>query len=214
VICGVDEAGRGPVLGPLVVAAVMVEDDQQLRDLGVKDSKKMTATKRAQLAPEIRKIAQVEVRVIDASTIDARGEERSLNELELDYFAEVIEALRPHRAYVDACDPVEINFSRSLAKRLSYGPELVCEHKADDKYPTVSAASIIAKDLRDMLVHKIGDEIGQDIGSGYPGDEVTIRFLTNWIKEKGVLPPHARSSWETSRRLLRESKIRKISEWE
>ena len=202
------------MLGPLVLAAVMVEEDSKLRELGVRDSKKMTAAKRAELAPQIMHAARVEVAVVTAATIDARGDERSLNDLELDHFAHLIEILRPDEAYVDACDPIEENFRRSLAERLSYRPRLVCEHKADDRYPVVSAASIVAKNLRDTIIEEIKLELGEEIGSGYPGDEVTIQFIKGWIKEKGDFPPHARRTWETSRRLMRESKIKKLSEWE
>ncbi|HSV42801.1 MAG TPA: ribonuclease HII [Methanomassiliicoccales archaeon] len=209
-----DEAGRGPVLGPLVVAAVMLPDDSPLREMQVRDSKKLSAAKRDALALEIRKVARVEVRSLEPAEIDGRGAQRSLNVLEAEAFASLIERLRPDEVFVDACDAVEDNFSRAIRTNLSYMPMMVCKHRADDLYPVVSAASIIAKTVRDARIEEISRELGADIGSGYPTDEVTIRFLTNWIKEKGDLPPQARRSWETASRLLRESKTRKITDWE
>jgi len=171
-----DEAGRGPVLGPLVVAAVMVKDEEPLRAIGVRDSKKLTAMRRAELDAEIRQMAKVDVEVIDARMIDARGE-GSLNELELDHFAALIERMRPSSVYADACDPSEESFAIKLSSRLRYEPELVCRHKADDLFPVVSAASIIAKVMRDRLVEEIGRELGEDVGSGYPADPVTRALL-------------------------------------
>jgi len=215
VICGMDEAGRGPVIGPLVVAAVMIDDDAPLRKMGVKDSKKLPPLKREELAVKIREVAaRVEVRVIEPETIDARGDERSLNELEIDMFSELIRELRPDGVFIDACDVNEKHFGSLIEAKIDCRPKMVCEHKADDTYPVVSAASIIAKVLRDLKVHEIEASFGCPIGSGYPSDDVTIEFIKRWINEKGDLPPHTRRSWETSRRLLRESKIRKLTYWE
>jgi ribonuclease HII len=209
-----DEAGRGPVIGPLVVAAVMIDDDRPLREMGVKDSKKLAPSKREELALEIRKVARVEFRAIDAETIDSRGSERSLNELEIERFSELIMALRPSDVYIDACDVSEKHFESLMVESIDYLPKMVCEHRADDRYPVVSAASIIAKVQRDSMVRDIEATFGCPIGSGYPADEVTIGFIKRWINEKGDLPPHTRRSWETSRRLLSESKIRKLTYWE
>lgn len=209
-----DEAGRGPVIGPLVVAAVMIDDDRPLQEMGVKDSKKLTPSRREELAAEILKVARVEIRAIDAATIDARGSERSLNELEIERFSELIMALRPSDVFIDACDASESHFESLIVASIDYHPRMVCEHRADDRYPVVSAASIIAKVTRDSMVREIERSLGRPIGSGYPADEVTIDFIKRWINEKGDLPPHTRRSWETSRRLLGESKIRKLTYWE
>jgi ribonuclease HII len=213
-ICGLDEAGRGPVIGPLVIAAVMIDDDNPLREMGVKDSKKLTPSRREELAVKIRGVARVEVRAIDSETIDARGSEKSLNELEIERFSELIKVLHPSDVFIDACDVNEKHFESLIEESIDYRPKLVCEHKADDRYPVVSAASIIAKVLRDSMVQDIERSFGCPIGSGYPSDDVTIDFIKRWINEKGDLPPHTRRSWETSRRLLSESKIRKLTYWE
>ena len=103
-ICGVDEAGRGPVIGPLVVAAVMVEDDAVLRSLRVKDSKQLTPSKREELAREIRERARVEVEVIEAAQLDQMMALESLNDIEVKAFASLIASLRAEVVYADACD--------------------------------------------------------------------------------------------------------------
>lgn len=212
-IAGVDESGRGPVLGPLVVAGVAVESDVALRHLGVRDSKKMPAERRAILAPEIEKVAAYHVLVIPAERIDAMRSEMSLNDFEAQLFANVIAKLHPKTAYVDAVDVDEIDFKRAVLRDVGYDVEIVSQHNADDLFPVVSAASILAKVRRDAEIKVIEKEIGQPIGSGYPSDPVTMAFLERWIRERGALPPHTRASWDTAKRLLAEKKVRKLEEF-
>jgi ribonuclease HII len=210
VICGIDEAGRGPVLGPLVVAGVMVESDVPLRHLNVRDSKKLSAERRELLAPEIEKVSKCEVVVVPAADIDVMRAEMSLNDFEARLFASVIETLHPETAYVDAVDVDEIEFKRAILKRLPFETEIVSQHEADDLFPVVSAASIVAKVRRDAEMRSIEAALGQPMGSGYPSDPTTISFLERWIREKGSPPPHTRLTWDTTRRLLAESKTRKL----
>ncbi len=212
-ICGIDEAGRGPVLGPLVVAGVAVESDVPLRQLNVRDSKKLSPERRELLAPQIREVSKFEILVIPASEIDVMRAEMTLNEFEARLFARIIETLRPDTAYLDAVDVDEIEFKRSVQRHLSFEVEIVSQHEADDLFPVVSAASILAKVRRDAEMRKIEAEIGQPTGSGYPSDPDTIAFLEKWIKEKASLPPHTRTSWDTARRLLAESRNRKLDEF-
>lgn len=212
-ICGVDEAGRGPVLGPLVVAGVMVESDVPLRQMNVRDSKKLTPERRELLAPEIQKVARCEVMVVPAKDIDVMRAEMSLNDFEARLFASVIERLHPETAYVDAVDVDEIDFKRAVLKDLPFEVEIVSQHEADDLFPVVSAASVVAKVRRDAEMRAIEAEVGQPLGSGYPSDPVTIAFLEKWIREKGSPPPHTRTTWDTTRRLLAESKNRKLEEF-
>ncbi len=212
-ICGVDEAGRGPVLGPLVVAGVMVESDVPLRHLNVRDSKKLSPERRELLAPEIEKVAKCEVVVVPATDIDVMRAQMSLNEFEAQLFARIVERLHPETAYVDAVDVDEIEFKRDILKLVPFEVEIVSQHEADDLFPVVSAASIVAKVRRDSEIRRIEAEIGEPIGSGYPSDPVTIAFLEKWINEKGSPPPHTRLTWDTTRRLLAESKNRKLDEY-
>lgn len=209
-ICGVDEAGRGPVLGPLVVAGVAVESDSRLRQLQVRDSKKLSPARREALAPEIEGVAKSVVLVIPAEDIDVMRAEMSLNEFEAKLFASIIEKLRPDTAYVDAVDVDEIDFKKAILRELTSPVEIVSQHNADELFPVVSAASILAKVRRDREVRTIEAAIGRPIGSGYPSDPVTIAFLEGWIREKGTLPPHTRASWDTARRLLSEARGRKL----
>ncbi|MGB9881567.1 MAG: ribonuclease HII [Methanomassiliicoccales archaeon] len=212
-ICGIDEAGRGPILGPMVVAAVAVNDDSSLRCLNVKDSKKLSPSRRSELAIAIRRMARVEAIVIDVDEIDRAVEVHCLNELEAEKFSEIINRLRPQRAYIDAADTDLERFKMLILSRLMCGAELVCEHKADEIYPVVSAASIIAKTMRDTIIKKIEAELNQPIGSGYPSDPITRAFLNEWINTNGELPPYTRRSWATAKRAFAVVKNSKIDEW-
>ncbi len=212
-ICGVDEAGRGPVLGPLVVAGVIVDTDVPLRHLNVRDSKKLSPERRELLAPEIERVGRCEVRVIPAADIDVMRSQMSLNDFEARLFASIIEQLHPETAYVDAVDVDEIEFKRAILKQLPFEVEIVSQHEADDLFPVVSAASIIAKVRRDAEMRKIEASYGEPAGSGYPSDPVTIAFLEKYIREKGSPPPHTRLTWDTTRRLLAEAKNRKLDDY-
>ena len=212
-ICGVDEAGRGPVIGPMAVAGVCVESDVPLRQLNVRDSKKLSPERREALAPEIRKIGTHEVLIVPAEDIDAMREQMTLNDFEAKLFATILDRLRPEVAYVDSADVNEFDFRRSIATHLNFEVEIVSKHEADDLFPVVSAASILAKVTRDAEMRKIEEELGTKIGSGYSHDVETIGFLTKWLAEKGTLPPHARASWDTSRRLLSAAATRKLDEF-
>jgi len=212
-ICGVDEAGRGPVVGPMVVAAVCVESDAPLRQLNVRDSKKLSPERREALAPEIRKLCRHEVLIVEAEDIDAKRSEMSLNDFEALLFADVIGKLKPEVAYVDSADVNEYDFRRAIAHHLKFDLEIVSKHEADDLFPVVSAASILAKVTRDAEMRRIEAELGAKIGSGYSHDAETIAFLTKWLSEKGSLPPHTRLSWDTAKRLLSANATRKLDEF-
>jgi ribonuclease HII len=212
-LCGVDEAGRGPVIGPMVVAAVMVANDGQLRSMRVRDSKQLSAEKREKLSIRISEIAEVRIEVVQPQDIDANTDGH-LNRFEAEIFARLIESLRAEEVFVDACDVNENRFAGMIMRHLSYRPHLVCEHKADSTYPVVSAASIIAKTRRDAIVREIEVELGQAIGTGYAHDKVTVAFLQKWIKEKGCLPPHTRRSWATAKRAYSAAKTAKLTDWD
>lgn len=212
-IVGVDEAGRGPVIGPMVVAGVAVDSDVALRQLNVRDSKKLSPERREALAPEIEKIVRFELVVIPAERIDVMRAEMSLNDFEAKLFAEIIGKLHPETAYVDAADVDEIEFKRCVQRELPFAVEIVSQHNADKLFPVVSAASILAKVCRDREMRGIERTFGVPIGSGYPSDPDTISFLERWIRETGALPPHTRTSWDTARRLLAESRNRKLDEF-
>lgn len=213
-ICGVDEAGRGPVLGPLVVCGVTIETDEILRKLGVKDSKKLSRSKREELSVKIREvISSVEIVEVSASEIDILREEMTLNQLEVKVFASIIKKLGPDTSYVDAADVDENRFADEIRNEIGAPLDIVSKHKADDTYPVVSAASILAKVRRDEEVRRIEEEIGEPIGSGYASDPATIRFIESWLARYDKLPPHTRKSWDTSARLVNLKAIKKLDRY-
>lgn len=212
-ICGVDEAGRGPVIGPLVVCGVACESDAPLRQLNVRDSKRLTAERREALAPEIAKVCRAEVLVVPAEEIDALRQVATLNEVEARLFATVIEKLQPEYAYVDSADVDEHEFKKAILRSLPFEVDLVSKHGADDLFPVVSAASILAKVRRDAAIREIEADLGRKVGSGYSHDPATIAFLERWVAENGSLPPHTRASWDTSKRLLSAAATHKIEEY-
>lgn len=203
-ICGIDEAGRGPVIGPMVFAGVAVENDILLKKLGVKDSKRHSPARRGKLAEEIKKIAEYETLIITAEEIDEKRKIMTINDIEVEGFAEIIKRLKPGIVYADAADVDEERFKNDILRKLDFEVEIISKHKADDIYPVVSGASIIAKTTRDYEIEKIKEEIGVDFGSGYPSDVRTRTFLEKWINEKGNLPPYTRKSWKTVRSMRNE----------
>jgi ribonuclease HII len=217
-ISGVDEAGRGPVIGPLVIAGVMFEeaDLPKLVDLGVKDSKLLSPQKRETLAQQIKELALIHHTVwLSPAEIDRVVESKrklhKLNRLEAQAMAKVISILKPDVVYVDASDVLADRFAEHIAENLEFSPKIVSEHKADVKYPVVSAASIIAKVERDKAICQLQKKHG-NIGCGYPSDPNTIKFLENWINKFGSYPDFVRKSWKTAKRVKskRDSRQKKL----
>ncbi|MCX6685027.1 MAG: ribonuclease HII [Methanoregula sp.] len=200
-ICGVDEAGKGSVLGPMVVAAVGIYSEDILADLGVKDSKVLSAKERERLYIIIRKKCRVAIVKLDAQEIDIVRHDMTLNEAIARAHAQVIAKLSPDLAYVDACDVNTFRYAEMVKNHLKLPCEIVSEHHADVKFPVVSAASIIAKVTRDRAITTLAKKYGE-IGSGYPSDPVTIRFLNSYIDEHRFPPPIARKSWKTVSAIL------------
>jgi len=217
-IAGVDDAGRGPIIGPLVIAGVMVEEKDlpRLKKLGVKDSKLLSPHRRRQLADEIKKLAlQVQVIKLSPAQIDKvvkTGKKlHKLNRLEAHTMAKVIAALKPDVAYVDASDVLAERFGKHIQEKLPFKIRIISEHKADAKYVVVSAASIIAKVERDRAVEELTKKYG-DMGSGYITDPKTVEFLKKWLKIHGSYPDFVRESWKPAKRLKEgtESKQAKL----
>lgn len=209
--CGIDEAGRGSVMGPLVVGAVWVDDDDILSRIGVRDSKKLTPNVRERMYAEIIEKAQWTVVVASADEIDELRKTISLNEVELRMFGEAASRYECECVYADCPDVNETRFSHELNAFVK-GAEIIAKHKADDTYPVVSAASIIAKVTRDRMIADLHKELG-DFGSGYPSDRYTMDFISGWMKDKGRLPPHVRKSWEPIKQMISAKSIRKLDEW-
>ncbi|MEA3200613.1 MAG: ribonuclease [Thermoplasmata archaeon] len=205
-IAGVDEAGRGPVLGPLVVAAVLIETDKPLRKLKVKDSKQLSAKKREELAPLIRDACRATaLRVIHPAELNARMPRENLNEIEVVAFADLLRELAPATAVLDACDVNAERFGQRVGARLAHPCVIKSEHEADARHPAVAAASILAKVERDRHIANLAAEHGA-IGSGYSHDETTRAWLAAYVAREGKLPPIARHHWETARRLIPQNR--------
>lgn len=205
---GIDEAGRGPVMGPLVVAGVMVEDPAPLAELGCRDSKMVSPAKREFIARALRRdpAVRIEVRVISAEVLDAERQSRGLNQIESERFRDIALAFRPDHLFVDACDTDAKRFGREVGRGLGRKTKVVSEHKADDTYPVVGAASIIAKVTRDAaiaeLARRLERKLEMPLGSGYAHDERTRTFLAAWHARFGDVPEGTRRSWQTTKDLL------------
>ena len=197
-ILGIDEAGRGSVLGPMVIAGVVVPEKMEkiLERMGVKDSKRLTPNRRTILSRKLRKMFDYEIVVISAREIDdLRASGVNLNEIEKNAMESIILKLKPEKAIVDAVDVKAERFQENLCN--DTGIDVIAEHKADDKYIEVSAASIIAKAERDEYIKEINKEYIKSggIGSGYPSDPTTKKFLTNYTYDE--MPDFVRKSWAT-----------------
>ena len=197
-----DEAGRGPIFGPLVVAGVFA-DVEKITRLNLRDSKKCTKNRRERLSKEIQKVAvNIELVKIDAKKIDdLRNNGKNLNVIERECFCEIIDRLDGEVVYIDG---LVGDFSSKIKSK--FDKQFIIEFKADENYPIVSAASIIAKVERDRELERIAEELEKKIdlplGSGYPSDVRTRNFIEAWVKRYNSLPPYVRRSWKPARRFL------------
>ena len=217
---GVDEAGRGPAIGPLVVCALGMPstDVEILMRIGAKDSKSLSKKKRVFLAEQIflqakKRNWDVGLITCSASRIDIEREITNLNKLEVELFKEAIVATKAEKyngeIYLDACDTDEKRFrdrvSSSLGSSWSQW-SIKSQHKMDLENILVGAASILAKVHRDKEIEKIGQLLGLEIGSGYPSDPKTRVAIKNLVK--GEYPnKYLRWSWVTTENIwLKENR--------
>ncbi|WP_456419676.1 ribonuclease HII [Methanocaldococcus infernus] len=200
---GVDEAGRGPVIGPLVVCAYASEEE-----IEAEDSKKLSKEKREKLRKELEKKGIFEIVKVSAEELNRLMKSKNLNEIEVELFAKAIKNLiekhnlKDVEIYVDSCSPNREKFKRKLLSKLRglSIKDLIVEHKADEKYKVVSAASIIAKTERDREIEELKKIYG-DFGSGYPSDPKTKRFLLYYYNKYREFPSIVREHWETCKRI-------------
>ena len=201
-ICGVDDAGRGSLLGPLFIAGVSIKRSKikKLSSMGVRDSKKLTPAAREKLYKKIIEFADnFYVAKIYPKTIDRSVNKHKLNSLEAKYMAKVISKLKPNISYVDSCDVNPRRFGKEIA-RLSKTSKIRSYHHADSRFVIVSAASIIAKVNRDKSIARLRKE--HDLGSGYPSDSKTINFVSDWVTNGKAMPSFVRKSWKPVKTLL------------
>jgi ribonuclease HII len=199
-VLGLDEAGRGCVLGPLVVGGYCIDEAgvPGLKRAGATDSKKLSAKKRESLIDALDALGEWELIFIEPREIDAGN----INTLEEEAFVQLIRRFRPDRVIIDApVHPKGIpNFERRLRGQLDYGPELVIEPKADLNHPPCGAASIFAKVHRDARIHALGE-----VGSGYPSDPKTRAWLQGFVDRDEAFPASVRTRWGTVREMLQKS---------
>ena len=209
-IGGVDEAGRGPLFGPMVIAIASIsrEKEDLLERMGVKDSKALTPSRRKALRALLERVLDYyAVRVVEPAEIDEAVSRGQLNLLEARIISElVLQAMSKVElevVYVDSPDPVPERFGGLLASLVGGSVRVIAENHADARYAVVGAASIIAKAERDRIIEELKRVYG-DFGSGYPSDPKTREFAEKWLRERGEPPPFARKSWSTWSALARK----------
>ncbi len=215
-VCGIDEAGRGAVMGPLVICGALIDekDESKLKELGVKDSKLLTPKQRERIAEALKKMIKYQLVVLSPKEIDdnVNGENGSnLNWLEANKSVELINILQPEKAIIDCPSPNTKAYHEYIAERLLHKTvKIVTEHKADVNHLVVGAASILAKVARDAAIEEIKKHVGEDCGPGYPANQITIQFLKkNWDKH----PELFRHSWSTYKEVAGLKKQKKIGEY-
>ena len=207
-----DEAGKGSVLGPMVIAAVGVSSEDVFAGCEVADSKMLSPLMRERLYAIIRKRFRVATVRIDAHEIDEIRRGMTMNACVARAHAQVIDKLSPSVAYVDACDVNSFRYAEMVKCHLEQRCEIISEHKADQNFKVVSAASIIAKVTRDRAIVTLSKKYGE-IGSGYPSDPVTIAYLSAYIDEHKCPPPIARKSWKTITAMIGKKQQSKLSQF-
>ncbi len=219
IIVGVDEAGRGPVLGPLVMVAIAMKEGElkKLEWLGVKDSKQLSSSVREELFERIHEVVhdfRIEVIEPDAIDLSLKDPGTNLNWLEAETCARMVSELDPDVAIID-CPSTNISaYTDFLFHRLSKGVqekvELKVEHKADVNYVVASAASVVAKVIRDRAVDRIKTELGIDCGSGYMSDPKTQDFLAKYHDK---YPELFRRGWQSFKDAVEKKKQKTLGEF-
>ena len=217
-VLGIDEAGRGPVIGSMFIGGFVTDekDLDRLEDLGVKDSKKLSDSRRERIRENLGEIGDSIVEEFTASSIDSMMEGMTINRIEIKGFARVIDQADPDKVVMDLPEPDAEEFIDKIKKSMnsdSTDIEFTAEHGADDSFPVVSAASIVAKSARESHVEELHSKYGYDFASGYPHDKPTINFLERYLDQEGELPPETRRSWSTAERLVDQHRQNSISDF-
>jgi ribonuclease HII len=216
-IIGLDEAGRGPLIGPLVIAGVAIRESKlsELEEFDIKDSKLISPKKRQNLFYTITNIAEnFKIIITPAQEIDSRSTiGLNLNHLEALKCAQIIDEINPDIAYIDSpTSPRASTFSNYIRSNLrNKEVKLISKHKADAKYPIVGAASILAKVTRDQEIEKIKKIIGIDFGSGYTSDARTQEFIKKHYEDK--FSEYVRKTWATFKKSQKQKAQAKLSEF-
>lgn len=216
-VCGIDEAGRGPVIGPMVLAGVLLEESEvyRLQNIGVKDSKLLSPLQRERLFDQIKEIApRHHILIIPPAIIDeyvlSPTKNNNLNWLEAVKSAEIVNTLQPEKVIVDCPSNNITAYASYLRERLTNKKIIiVAEHKADVTYPICSAASILAKVTRDREIEKLKWQAGTDFGSGYMTDPKTTAFLCEYWDKYDFF----RKSWVSWQNVAKMKRQKKLGEF-
>ena len=201
-ICGIDDAGRGSMLGPLVIAGISLDKKniKKLSKLGVKDSKKLSPSSREILYKKIIEVVDSYfITKIPPRSIDASVKKHRLNNLEAKYMAKVVLKLNADTSYVDSCDVNPKRFGNEISK-LSDNHKIRSYHHADSRFVVVSAASILAKVARDKAIVRLNKKY--ELGSGYPSDSKTVNFVRKYFEKNQVMPVFVRKSWKPVQKIV------------
>jgi len=200
-ICGIDDAGRGSMIGPLVIAGISIKQKnlKDLKSIGVRDSKKLTSSMRMILYKKIIKIVDdYHVVRITPKTIDRSVFKHNLNHLEAKNMAKIILKLKSNVSYVDSCDIDYKRFGREISS-LSSNSKVKSYHHADSRFVVVAAASIIAKVSRDRSIHRLNKNF--ELGSGYPSDKKTVLAVKKILSKKKT-QSFIRMSWKPVQKII------------
>ncbi|MFA5357716.1 MAG: ribonuclease HII [archaeon] len=213
-IAGVDEAGRGPCFGPMTISIVVMEKEieQELEEDGVKDSKEILPNTRKKLEKIVKKKAiEYETITIEPTELNDLMARYSLNEIEAMKIGKLINSLkhRPEIIFIDSPDTAEGSFEQRIRKYTSKKIKIIAENKADSNYTVVGAASILAKVKRDSEIEKLSIKFG-NIGSGYPADPKTQKYLNDYVEKNKKLPPFSRIFWKNCENALDKSQQKKL----
>jgi len=226
-IAGCDEAGKGCVLGDLVLSITLIKNQDKIKSLGLKDSKLLSSKKREELDIKIRKLCKVYSYSITAKELNELMCHYSLNEIEAMKIAYLINQIYEDGCtiktlYVDSPDTIANRFTKRIKKYLTTEKDkiekkmkkmkIVSEHKADENYPIVSAASIISKVKRDAEIERIKKEVNYDFNSGYTSDKITIQFLEKRYDDPKV-EKYIRKRWKTYERIKESAKQNKLGDF-
>lgn len=222
-VIGIDEAGKGPVIGSMYIAfAIIVLDDksklneyqQKLKDdLDVKDSKLLAPKKRRNIYNQLNQYLDMKFLQLTPNLIDHNNSKGGkLNQLEIDAIAGVLEKERPDLVIIDALTADPVKFANQIREKLNFNCDFISENKADTKYPLVGAASIIAKELRELEIEQTKEKLNIDFGSGYPSDPKTNDFLKKNCNKKEY-EFLFRKSWQTYKDLIKKEFNKRLDEF-
>ena len=213
-VLGIDESGRGPVIGPMVICGFLIDDTKisRLKKIGVKDSKLLRPERRNELEKILKRMADDYILItVDADEIDDLRGRSNLNKMEIEKMQKIINLLNPDKVIIDSPERNTKKFAEKIKAGLKNKKiEIVAENFADREYPVVSAASILAKTLRDRMIEKIKKKYGVEFGNGYPSNELTQKFLKDWFKKYKNFPEFVRKSWITVENIKKDGEQRKL----